>query len=178
METFHSAKKSSVFTPGANCRINIKSKPNTRIAVLGLDQSVYLLRNKYKLTHSNVSPCFFSSLLFVFLLKKICINYKNITETSECIWGSKIWPFDTVVFFVFRSLSKVRLFYVWCYNKIIYISLLIRESFYLWRNRERHIKTWSMLHNTQQFCVPNLKPLHSASQAFGIKLPTISIYFH
>ena len=42
------------FPPGSNYRIRIKGKPNTRVALLGLDKSVYLLRNKHKLTKKKV----------------------------------------------------------------------------------------------------------------------------
>ena len=42
------------FPPGSNYQIRIKGKPNTRVALLGLDKSVYLLRNKHKLTKKKV----------------------------------------------------------------------------------------------------------------------------
>ena len=42
------------FPPGSNYQIRIKGKPTTRVALLGLDKSVYLLRNKHKLTKKKV----------------------------------------------------------------------------------------------------------------------------
>ena len=41
--------------PGDNYKIGIKAPPGTRLGLLGLDESVYLLRNENRLTKERVS---------------------------------------------------------------------------------------------------------------------------